>query len=223
MSQPATPTVTGATPAAGATPAGTTEGSQNQQPTGATPAASTTQQPQPATGEEALGESGKAILREARRQTKEAEDRAKAFETELSTLKSAGQTEAEKAQAAAVKEAEQRVSQQFEARIRSSEVRRALTAAGIGESELGLAAMAPEFAKLKVGDDGAIDKLNDTVTAFKAAHPSLFAKPGGQAPDYGAGVRPGSATLTRADLERMSEAEINARWPEVQQALATAR
>lgn len=215
MSQPATPAATGAMPATGATPAGAAEGSQNPQPTSATPAASTTQQPKPATGEEALGDPGKAALASIREELRTERDARKAAEDRAKTLEDQGKTESEKATATAVKAAEQATSDRFTGLIRNSEVRRALTAAGIGESELGLAAMAPEFARLKVGDDGEIDKLGDVVTAFKAAHPSLFAKPGNQTPDYGGGARPGGATLTRDEINRMSPAEAAARMPEI--------
>lgn len=194
-----TDTTTGATPGAGATPdqAGptTTPAAQGATPPAGTtaPAAATT----PATGDDqALGDTGKRILAEARRQAKEAEDRAKAAETERDALRAATLTETEKAIDAARKEAAAEVRSTFEARIRRSEIRAALTSAGISSSELELASAAPEFAKLKVGDDG-VDGLADAVTTFKALHPTLFAKPAAPVADLGAGPRgqSGSPTL----------------------------
>jgi len=183
---------TGAMPGAGATPA------QVGQPMtttpaapGATPPAGTTAPAAAApsaTDDAALGEAGNRILREARRQAKEAEDRAKAAEAERDALRSATQSEAEKATMAAVKEAEKVITATFEARIRRSEVRSALTAAGITATELDLAMAAPEFVALKVTDDG-IDGLPETVKAFKAAHAALFAKPAAPVGDAGGGVR----------------------------------
>jgi hypothetical protein len=189
---------TGATPGAGATPA------QAGQPTtttpaapGATPAAGTTAPAaaaQSATDDAALGDAGKRILAEARRQAKEAETRAQAAEAERDALRTATQSEAEKATADAVKAARAEVTTAFEARIRRSEVRSALTAAGISASEVDLALVAPDFARLKVTEDG-VDGLTEAVATFKALHPTLFAKPSAPVGDAGGGVR-GKAAST---------------------------
>jgi hypothetical protein len=172
---------TGAMPGAGATPA------QAGQPTttppatsGATPQAGTTAPAaaaQSATDDAAaLGEAGKRILAEARRQAKEAEDRAKAAEAERDALRTATLSDSEKAIDAATKAGEKAATERFEARIRSAEVRAALTAAGISATELDLALNAPEFGKLKVTDAG-LDGLAPVVQAFKASHPALFSAP----------------------------------------------
>jgi hypothetical protein len=172
---------TGATPGAGATPA------QAGQPTSSTPAAQGATPPAgttapaaatpPAMGEDAaLGDAGRRILAEARRQAREAEDRARAAEAERDTLKAATLSESERAIAEATKAGEKAATERFEARIRASEIRAALTAASISASELDLALHAPEFARLKVTDDG-LDGLASAVQAFKAGHPALFAPP----------------------------------------------
>lgn len=183
---------TGATPGTGATPV------QAGQPTTitpatpvATPAAGTTAPAaaaQSATDDAALGEAGKRILAEARRLAKDAETRAAAAEAERDALRTATQSEAEKATAAAVKEAEKAITATFEARIRRSEVRSALTAAGITATELDLAAQAPEFGRLKVTEDG-VDGLTEAVTTFKALHTTLFVKAAAPVGDVGGGVR----------------------------------
>lgn len=222
MSQPTSDGSTGATPGAGATPTQPAATTQTPQPASATPAASTTQPTQPATGEESLGESGKKILAEARRLAKEAEDRAKAAETERDQLKASTQSDAEKALEAARKEAATGVKTEYEGRIRRAEVRRALTAAGIAESELDLASSAPEFAKLKVTDSGDVEGIGDVVKAFQTAHPNLFAKPGNTTPDYGGGVRNGGAGLTLEQIKAMTPEEVANRWPEVEKAMAAA-
>lgn len=200
---------TGAMPGAGATPA-----QDGQQPTtstppaGATPPAGTTA-PAAATSsatddESALGDAGKRILAEARRQAKAAEERAKAAEAERDTLRTATQTETEKAIEAARKDAEKATTERFEARIRRSEVRTALTAVGITASELDLASAAQEFAGLKVTEAG-VDGLAEAVASFKTAHPALFAKPAAAIGDVGGGVR-GSSQGKSLDAQ-IAEAE----------------
>ena len=77
-------------------------------------------------------------------------------------------------------------------------VRQALTAAGVSQAELDLAASAPEFAGLAVTDKGDVDGLTKTVADFKNQHPALFAStppppPGGQ------GVRPAGGLGDAAD------------------------
>jgi len=191
---------TGATPGTSATPvqAGDTT-TTTPATTGATPGAGTTApvaaQSTATDDDAALGEAGKRVLAEVRRQAREAEARAKAAEQERDTLRQATLSEAEKAQAAAVKEAVKVTTETFEARIRRSEIRSALTAAGITASELDLASMAPEFGRLKVTDDG-VDGLTEAVATFKALHPALFAKPAAAVADLGGGPRGQSGALT---------------------------
>jgi hypothetical protein len=221
----ATTTATGAMPGAGAMPAQATSAAGTPPPMGATPPAGTTAPAAatpPATGDDAaLGETGKRILADARRAAKEAEDRARAAEAERDALRTATQSEAEKATAAAVKEAEKAITATYEARIRRSELKSALTAAGIAPTELDLALMAPDFARLKVTEDG-VDGLSDAVTLFAKGHPMLFAKqatpPVG---DTGGGVR-GRTTggLTLDQIKAMSTEEIASRIDEVREAMS---
>lgn len=216
---------TGAMPGTGATPAQAGQPTTTPAAPGATPAAGTTApaaDAPPATGDDpSLGDTGKRILAEARRQAKEAEDRAKAAEAERDSLKASTQTEAEKALNAAVKEAEKSTAQRYEARIRASDVRAALTAAGMSATELDLALAAPEFSRLKVGDQGT-EGITDAVATFKTAHPGLFAAR--QAPpvaDLGGGVR-GRTTgsLTLDQIKAMTAEEVATRLPEVNEAMA---
>lgn len=185
-------TTTGATPGAGATPeqAGPTEPT-TQPPTGATPPAGTTATAaatSPATGDEsALGDAGKQILAEARRQAKDAEARAKAAEQERDALKAATLTEQEKAIEAARKEAAAEAEGKWQGHVRRSSVRQALTAAGITQGELDLAANAPEFTALAVNETGDVKDLAKAVDDFKKLHPTLFQAP--ETPPGGQGVR----------------------------------
>lgn len=180
----ATPAVSGATPdqtaAAGA--AGT------QPATGATGA-----------GDDALGEAGKRALQAEREARKAAEDARKAAERELETLRAATQTDQEKALAAARKEGATEATQKAEAKVRRSEVRRALASAGCSDVEL--AAIAPDFASLAVTDDGEVDGLAKAIEAFKGAHGSLFGTRSVGSPDAGTGGRSAAAaTFTRQQI-----------------------
>jgi hypothetical protein len=173
---------TGATPGPGATPG---QPAPNVPPAGATPdpaAAGTPPAPAtppvtpPATGDDQLSEAGRRAIAAERTATKAAEDRAKALETELQQLREAGQSDAEKAITQARREAAAEERTKWTAQIRGAEVRSALRATGMtNEKTLLLAAAAPEFASLKVTDEGTVEKLAATVEQFKKDYPELFA------------------------------------------------
>jgi hypothetical protein len=140
----------------------------------------TTGDPPPATGDRApdddLGEAGKRALEAERRARREAEDKAKALEKERDDLKAATQSESEKALDEARKEERKKVASEYEARIRRTEARSALRAAGMtNEKALELYAGAPEFASLKVTDDGSVEGLDEVVKQLKADVPESFA------------------------------------------------
>ncbi len=192
---PTTEPTTGATPGTGATPA---QGGQTPAPppAGATPPAGTTATAAaipPATGEEALGDAGRRILAEARAAAKDAEARAKAAEQERDALKATTLTDQEKAIAAARKEGETAADARWQSVVRRSEVMRVLTAAGISQSEIDLAAAAPAFGSLKLTERGEVEGLTDAVAAFKKDHPGLFATPAKPVPGGGQGPRPAAA------------------------------
>lgn len=188
-------TTTGATPGADATSAQAGQGQQTTPTQGATPATGTTATP-PATGDEALGETGKKLLADLRKQAKEASDRAAAAEQERDALRAATQTETEKAIAAARKEGADEVRQSLEGRIRQAEVRRALAVAGCLDASV--VALAPEFAALKVDEQGEVADLKETVETFRKGHRSLFqeAQPAG-----------GSRTTTASLGDQIAEAD----------------
>lgn len=194
-----TDTTTGAMPGPGATPDQAVQTTTTPATSGATPQAGTTAPADArstATDDEAaLGDAGKRIIAEARRQAREAEARARTSEQELTRLREASQSDTEKALAAARREGAAEVRQAFEVRIRRSEIRSALTAAGITATELDLASTAPEFGGLKVTDDG-VEGLTEAVATFKALHPALFARPGAPVADLGGGPRGQSGALT---------------------------
>lgn len=197
--------VAGATPAdPGATPQ-TNEGTNDPAPAATADA-------------EGLGEGGKAAIAAERKAAREALKRAEAAEKELEKLRTASLSEQEKAIAEARKAGAQEAQQAASVRVRKAEVRRSLTASGIQATELELAALSPDFGDLEVGEDGEIEGLEQAVTAFKAAHPSLFSKPAPTGSADG-GVR-GKSTLTLDQIKRMTQAEYEARRDEVMEFMA---
>lgn len=207
------PYTAGATPVvAGATPV-------QSQP--ASPAAAPSTAPAtPATGDpEALGDAGKRALDAMKAERKAAEDRAKAAEAELEQIRAANLTETEKVIAQARKDGASEVLSKITARVRQSETRSALIAAGASPSFVDLAIRAPEFDGVKVADDGTVDGLDEALTAFRKAHPDVFTKaPAGGSFDTGTGggARPGAGRIyTREQLRdpeffRANQADIMA-------------
>lgn len=194
----------GAMPAAGgATPPQSPPASPAADPP-TTPAA-------PATGDpDVLGDAGKRALRAEREQRAAAERERDELKTRLEQLEGASKTEQQKALDEAVKAAKAETQASADARIRRAEVKAALAASGIVASELDLAAIAPEFGKLKVTDQGDVEGLAEAVKDFKEAHPTLFAKPGPQPGSADGGARGPGKTITREQLKAMSPEEINA-------------
>lgn len=144
----------------------------------------------------------------------------KTAEGELEKLRTASLSDSEKAVKEAKEAGASEASAKFQAQIRRSEVRTALTAAGITPGLLDLATKADEFASLKVTDDGEVEGLAAAVTAFKKDHQDVFGarRPAGGA-DLGAGGGGGGLTLEQAKAIT-DPAEINRRWPEIQAALS---
>ncbi|HVM30775.1 MAG TPA: hypothetical protein VM305_08435 [Candidatus Limnocylindrales bacterium] len=206
---------TGATPGSGATPTPAATGTA----AGATPAAGAGTSPapatQPATGEEALGEPGKAVLREARRLAKEAEDRAKAAEQQLQELQAGQQTDHEKALTQARRESAAEERARWQEWGRDLVVEGALRGAGITSDKLlALAKAAPELRALKVDTETRrVEGLTEAVEALKKdpEYAALFGKqqtptPAGPGGSWGgaeggsnaAPVAPGADRLRRA-------------------------
>lgn len=213
MTEPTT-TATGATPGAGATPA---QAEGNGAAAGATPAATAAKDAataaQPATGEEALGEAGKAVLAQARREAREAKESAATLQRQLEELQAGSQTEHERAVATAAREAASSERTKWQSRIREAEVRGALRGAGItNEKLLGLAVAAPEFRDLKVDNEtGAVDGVSEAIEKFKADYPEAFGKkaepgPGGSwGGSEGGRTKSEPETLQDAVMDRLAK------------------
>lgn len=184
----------GATPAvAGATPAQTPAS-----PAPAAPAAPTT----PATGaDDGLGDAGKRALHAEREARTAAERERNELRARLEELENASKSDAEKAIAAARKEGGAEVLAKVQDRVRRTEVRAALQAAGITPSVMDLAARADQFSALKVNDEGEVAGLEDAVKAFREAMPDLFPKTQAapRTGDFGGGAR-GKAAAGAGDM-----------------------
>lgn len=156
----------------------------------------------PAAGDEGLGEAGRRALEAERAARRDAEKKASDAAKELETLRAANQSDADKALDAARKETAAQVRTEFEGRLRQSGVRSALRAAGLtNEKALSLAVNAPEFAALKVEENGSVADLDKTVESFKKDYPEMFAqpKPSGQPTRGAQGGAPADRPTTLTD------------------------
>lgn len=153
---------------------------------------------QPPAGDDQLGEGGqsaiakeRAAAREANRGKTAAEQRAQALEAELAQLREAGQSEAEKATAKAVKDATAAVQQAGNGRLVRAEVKAAAAAAQFHDAADAAALLADKFAEVKVGDDGTVDEdaVKTLVENLAKAKPHLVKSAGG-----GAKPLPGQGT-----------------------------
>lgn len=156
-------------------------------------------------GEAALGDAGKRALKAERDARREAERRAAAAEKERDDLRTATQSESEKAINDAKKQAATEERQKWEGLIRRTRVEAALATEGCIDPAL--AALAPDFADLKVSDTGMLDGLDSTIEAFKKAHPRQFAAtaPSGSVDQ---GVKPADNTKKPKTLEESVLAAI---------------
>lgn len=176
----ATPVVGGATPPQ--TPAQPAPGS-------------TTAAPASATGDDdALGDAGKRALKAERDRAVTAEKSRDELAKRLEDLENASRSDHERALLQAKKEGASEVATRYEAALRRSEVRAALSAAGVSAGVLDLATRADEFTSLKVNDEGAVVGLDGAVEAFRKAMPDLFTTRSPRGTDFGGGPRGAPAT-----------------------------
>lgn len=146
----------------------------------------------PATGDdELLGEAGRRALQAERIRASAAERERDDFRRRFEELENSSKSDHEKAIAQAKKEGAAEVLGRIQGQVRRSEVKAALSSAGLSGSMLDLASRADEFVDLKVSDDGTVDGLAAAVEAFKKATPELFkVQPtGNRTPDFGGGPR----------------------------------
>jgi len=146
------------------------------------PAPSPTPPTPPATGEPQVDADGMAsdAGREALRKER---DRASRAEKALAELQATHATDDEKRDASLKAAAAKERDEYWAGRIRTTEVRSALRAKGLtDDKQLNLAANAPEFAALKVDEEGRVADLDRTIETFTKDYPNLFisAKPTGQ-------------------------------------------
>lgn len=131
--------------------------------------------PAPATGaDEQLGDGGTRALQTERDARKSAERELRKRDDTIAAMELAGKTESEKLIAQAKKDGAAEVTARWFMQVRRSEVKAALAGAGINASVLDLALGAPEFAALKVTDEGEVEGLSEAIAAFKKARADLF-------------------------------------------------
>lgn len=177
---------------------------QDPAPQDSTPApAAPSDQQQPATGDEPLGEPGKKALEAERTRAVEAEKRAKQLERELEQHRQASMSEAEKAVAEAEKRGEQKATQQWSQRLVRSDF---IAAASRRNAEFDASAVLDDLNLDRfIGDDG-----EPNPKAIAAAVERLVPEPSGspRPPSFDGGARTtapastGMNGLIRAGLRR---------------------
>jgi hypothetical protein len=134
--------------------------------------------PDPA--DEPLGEAGKQTLVKVRKLQADAEARATAAEEELAQLKTAGQTEQEKAVAAARAEGVNAAN----TRLVRAEVKAAAAAAGFHDPGDAAVQLHEQLAKVSITKDGDVDeaKVKELVAGLATTKPYLVKAPGATPP-----------------------------------------
>lgn len=130
--------------------------------------------------DEPLGDAGKQTLVKVRTLLKEAEARAEAAEKERDELKTAGQTEQEKAVAAARAEGISAANQ----RLVRAEVKAAAAAAGFHDPADAAVQLHGELAKVAISKDGDVDeaKVKELVASLATSKPYLVKTAGATPP-----------------------------------------
>lgn len=148
------------------------------------------------------------------------------YRTENAKLTAAQQA----ADNAKLSEEEKRIARitELEAKLSETESRakdRALYAA-IVDAAARLGARKPQMiqrlldpAAIEFDDAGEPKNVDALVAAFLKTNPEFASSAGHPVGDAGQGAR-GKSTLTHADIKKMTPDQINARWPEVSEALA---
>jgi hypothetical protein len=158
-----------------------------------------------------IGDAGKRAIDAMKAERDGAQRAARAAEKALEELKLAGASESEKAIAKAKSDGAAEVTGRFHDQIRRSEVKLALSAAGISPSLLDLMANAPEFATLKVTDDGTIDPeaMRAAMSVAKAARADLFRPTAGSADGGPRGSTPAGRMYKASELNDRAFYEKN--------------
>jgi hypothetical protein len=175
---------------------------------GAMPAQSAPAQSDPAAAtaaDEQLGDAGIGTIQKLRSELKDARATARerdALKAEIEAMKLAGASDAEKAIAKAKADGASEVTGHFHDQIRRSEVKLALSAAGVSPSLLDLMANASEFAALKVTDDGTIDPeaMKAAMSVAKSSRADLFRPPQGSADGGPRGSTPAGRFYKASEL-----------------------
>lgn len=169
-------------------------------------------------GSQALSSDGEAkvfdaeyvrqLRKEAAKWRKDAQD----YKAQIDQFEQAQMTEAERLKAQV--EAAQKAAQEADTRARQA-VREAVLAREASKHQVD-AKLLGRLVDVEFDADGKPVNVEASVNQVLARYPQLKATAGGSNP-----ANPGrQAKLTMEDVKRMSTAEINARWAEVQEAMA---
>ena len=158
-----------------------------------------------------------ADLKALRNEAADWRTKLRAAETRLAEIDNASKTEAEKAAAAA--DAATKRADAAEAKIRELTARTAIMteAQRLGIVDPDAAYRLIDSGAIKTDASGAVTNAAELLGDLAKARPYLL---GGSGSPGNAGS--GRTKLTAADVRKMSQAEINARWEEVQAALSAA-
>lgn len=163
------------------------------------------------------------MLAESRQQAAKARTDLKKLQDDAKAARDAQLTEDEK-KAQALKDREAAIATREEtakARIATASIQEALASAGAPATRLVLLARLIDRSEIEYDDAGEPTNVAGLVAKLKKENGDLFATGGaGGAGSADGGNRGGGATLTKEQIKKMTPAEINARWPEVQKVLA---
>lgn len=108
-------------------------------------------------------------------------------------------------------------------RITSAAVQESLASAGVPAGKLAIMARLIDRSEVEFDSSGEPTNIAALVAKLKKEQPDFFAAGTGGGAGSGSadgGNRGGGATLTKEQIKKMTPAEINARWAEVQKVLA---
>ena len=114
---------------------------------------------------------------------------------------------------------------EWSARLRRSEVRRELAAAGAAPDLLDEIARSDAFAGLEIDQDGQVVDLGKAVVAYRGSHPSAFGAPRAAAGNFdgGSGGSPALQSWTRDQIGAMDQREYERLEPEIMRAMREGR
>lgn len=170
-----------------------------------------------------LGDSGKKALDAERKAARDAQARASAAEAELKKLKDEQLSETERLQNRVVeleKDSAERTQKMQDTLVRAAAIS-AASKAGFANPDVAYRLLDP--GAIEYDDKGTPTNVSELVGLTLQENPGLSSAAARASGSGDGGARGGSSTLTKEQIERMTPAEINSRWTEVQEFLAKGR